>query len=248
MFSEASAATRGLGDAWPSRETISRWIECTGRARTMDEARHAARQPRSAGLPRPHLPAGRSVPAAFRRGLLQVAAEQPLGDCETDEPDASDRNAPAGSSPVHPAGTFHLEPGNPVVDAPSIGPRTAARLERIGIIHISDLLACDADETAQRLGRRGLSGETIRTWQRQARLMCSIPDVRGRDAQVLAACGVAEPADLCRFSPSLLFGIVSRYAQSAEGQRLLRSAEPPDLADVTRWIESARRASTRRAA
>jgi hypothetical protein len=88
----------------------------------------------------------------------------------------------------------------------------------------------------------------IRAWQRQARLMCCVPGLRGHDAQVLVACGITEAADLRRISPSALYAMVRPFLETDEGRRALRSARTPDLAEVTAWVEAAQRTRALRAA
>ncbi len=131
---------------------------------------------------------------------------------------------------------FYLELSSPVVDAPSIGPTTAKRLEKIGITTVADLLNRDAQQTAEKLQHRRVHAGTIRRWQDQARLMCQIPEIRGHDSQVLIACGIKDPEEIAQMSPQALFGIVGPFVATKEGQRLLRSSKTPDLSEVTDWI------------
>jgi hypothetical protein len=199
--SEGWLPSRG---AWPTRETVQRWIRAAGAAREIPPRESA---------------------------LLPFSAEG------TDDPAES----PSASE-------FCLHVDRPVVDAPSIGPTTARRLERIGIQTVAQLLSCDPDGTAGRLRRSRISAEMIRAWQRQARLMCCVPGLRGHDAQVLVACGITEAADLRRISPSALYAMVRPFLETDEGRRALRSARTPDLAEVTAWVEAAQRTRALRAA
>lgn len=85
-------------------------------------------------------------------------------------------------------------------------------------------------------------------WQRQARLMCRIPQLRGHDAQVLIACGIHEPEQLAAMSPKALLDLVGSFVGTVEGQRLLRSSNTPDLNEIANWIHWARNSRTLRAA
>lgn len=143
---------------------------------------------------------------------------------------------------------FFLELSSRIVEAPSIGPTTARRLEKIGILTVADLLNRDAQQIADRLQHRRLPAEAVRQWQDQARLMCRIPELRGHDAQVLTACGLTDPEAIARMSPQALFAIVGPFVATKEGQRLLRSAKSPDLEEVARWITWAQQARTLKAA
>ncbi|HUG67374.1 MAG TPA: DUF4332 domain-containing protein, partial [Pirellulaceae bacterium] len=84
---------------------------------------------------------------------------------------------------------YYLTPSADVVDGPSIGPKTAKRFVKIGVTTVQELLDCDPVDVARRLRVRHITAETIEDWQDQASLVCSIPNLRGHDAQILVACG-----------------------------------------------------------
>jgi hypothetical protein len=208
---------------WPRAETVRSWIHAARRARPLVEVFAAA-----AGAGR----SPRRWPSRLEREAACVARTIPAGD-EAERPARAD---------------VRLRPDSPVVDAPSIGPKTARLLERIGIVSIGNLLTCDAEATARRLHHPRITADVLVTWQRQSALMCSIPGLRCGDAQVLVACGIHQPADLRRISASALSAIVGPYVESAEGRRVLRSAAPPTADDVARWVESAQDEGMSRAA
>jgi len=134
---------------------------------------------------------------------------------------------------------FYLHMSSPVVDAPTIGPKTAERLEVIGIHTVSDLVNRTAIDIANQLDRKRITTETVEQWQKQAILVCRIPMLRGHDAQVLVACDITEPEQVANSSASDLYAIVGPFANSKEGQRLLRSAKTPDLEECGDWINFA---------
>ncbi len=143
---------------------------------------------------------------------------------------SDDSDASSGST------RFYLETDSPVVDAPSIGPKMAEKLAKIGIITVSDFLNRPAESIAEKLGDSKLSAETLQTWQAQSSLMCQVPGLRGHDAQLLVACDITTPEQLRGYSPARLLAVVGPLAESREGQRMLRSANAPDLAEVQDWI------------
>ena len=143
---------------------------------------------------------------------------------------------------------FYLELQSQIEDAPSIGPTTARRFEKIGVQTVADLLSRDAQQLTDRLQHGRINADMIRQWQDQSRLLCQIPELRGHDAQVLVACGLRDPESVARLSPQALFGIVGPFVATKEGQRLLRSAKSPDLAEVTDWIQWSQQARTLKAA
>ncbi|MEC8553758.1 MAG: DUF4332 domain-containing protein [Planctomycetota bacterium] len=131
---------------------------------------------------------------------------------------------------------YYLELESPVVDAPSIGPRMAERLEPCQVETVSELLAADAEDLAERLGHRRVDAEAVEAWQHQANLVCRIPNLRGHDAQLLVACDLTTPEQLCDLSPEYVLSEVTAVAESKVGQRILRGSEAPDLQEVTDWI------------
>lgn len=131
---------------------------------------------------------------------------------------------------------FYLELSSPVVDAPSIGPRMAAKLEALGIHTVDQLLAANAESLADKLNHRRVDGDTVRAWQEQARLVCRIPNLRGHDAQMLVACDFTSPEALATMDPGTVLAQVAQFAESKEGQRVLRGSKEPDLEEVTDWI------------
>lgn len=135
---------------------------------------------------------------------------------------------------------FYLSQDRAVVDAPSIGPKMAQRLNSVGIITVRDLLQADPESLASRMGSRKFSGEMIRHWQQQAQLVCRVPELRGHDAQLLVAVGVHSPERLSKSTAVKLWEEVKKVADSEEGKRILRGSAEPDLTEVQNWIESAR--------
>ena len=131
---------------------------------------------------------------------------------------------------------FYLELASPVVDAPSIGPRMAAKLEQQNICTVDQLLAANPEQLADKINSRRVDTDTVRAWQQQAQLVCRIPNLRGHDAQLLVACGLDSPEFVANMDADALLAQVSEVAQSKEGQRILRGSKEPDMAEVLDWI------------
>lgn len=160
---------------------------------------------------------------------------------------ATDRSPAASTSNVHAAsalvaGTgasqwkFFLDIDSPVVDAPSIGPKMASKLAELDIRSIADLLNCHTESAADRLGERSVSAETIADWQKQALLVCRVPNLRGHDAQIIVGTGLSTAEELANSNPESLYERVVQYASSKAGLRILRGATPPDRKEVSEWI------------
>ncbi|HYD86332.1 MAG TPA: DUF4332 domain-containing protein [Vitreimonas sp.] len=130
----------------------------------------------------------------------------------------------------------------PVVQAPSIGPKTAKRLEAVGVKTIADLLAMDADDGETKIDTRHISAQVIRDWQAQALLACTVPGLKSREAQALVACGVTTPEELIEMDATDLCDGVARWGLSDEGQRAWGASPAPSEDDVATWIARARRA------
>jgi predicted flap endonuclease-1-like 5' DNA nuclease len=134
---------------------------------------------------------------------------------------------------------FHLALGDEIEAAPSIGPKTAERLIAIGLVTVADLLAADPGEAAMRVGARHITPETIADWQDQARLVMSVPGLRGTHAQLLVGAGFRSAEAIASAEPTALSAAVLRFATTREGERVLRSGDPPDIERIKTWIESA---------
>ncbi|MEZ6132105.1 MAG: DUF4332 domain-containing protein [Planctomycetaceae bacterium] len=134
---------------------------------------------------------------------------------------------------------FYLNRSDDVEAAPSIGPRTAQHLAKVGIYTVDDLLKASAVDVAAQLNNRRINADTILQWQGQARLVCQIPDLRGHDAQILVACGITEPEQLSAKRPVDLMALVGPFVDTSEGERIVRGGRKPDLEEVTDWIASA---------
>ncbi len=136
-----------------------------------------------------------------------------------------------------------LSPQSPVVEAPSIGTKTALRLAEAGVYTVEQLLRVHPAVLAARLSNDWISSDTIRLWQSQAGLACAITNLRSVDAQLLTLVGVRELADILRFDAQSLHAVIQHQAQSSAGQRILRESAPPEIDRVRKWIEEAQSAA-----
>jgi predicted flap endonuclease-1-like 5' DNA nuclease len=153
---------------------------------------------------------------------------------------------PAANAPSR--WTFHLNPEDAVVAAPSIGPKTAKQLAAIGIQTVADLLTTDAEELVRRLGHKRLQARQVRQWQQQATLATRVPLLRGHDAQILVALGITLPEQLAQADPHKLWAEVEPFVASKPGKRILRGSQTPDFSKVKDWVRYAAAARTTKAA
>ncbi|TWT90249.1 hypothetical protein Mal64_06330 [Pseudobythopirellula maris] len=147
------------------------------------------------------------------------------------------RREPSGPA----APKYYLETTSPVVDAPSIGPKTAEMLQRAGVRTVAELLEADAERLAGEIDSKRVDAATVVAWQHQAHLVCCVPELRGHDAQVLVGCGFTTVDGIASMKPAELLEFVEPFCETSEGERALRGAQKPDLDEVTGWIRSARR-------
>lgn len=137
---------------------------------------------------------------------------------------------------------IYLEPADDIEKAPAIGPKTASRLAEAGVRTVAELLDADADSLAARLGRSDTTGDTVRRWQEQARLVCSVPGLRGMQSQLLVGAGYRTLESIAAADADKLCADVLSYSTTSEGQRILRDTAPPDIARIKLWAEAARTA------
>ncbi|QDU39181.1 hypothetical protein Mal4_35170 [Maioricimonas rarisocia] len=195
--------------------------------------------------PAPSTPSPDSADTSRRRPPMRehVAAQEEPGtpaDVQAASEPAPQPDAAAGSHAADSESLrFWLSPDDPLVDAPSIGSKTARRLRRVRMRTVADLLECDPYEVSDVLDVHYMDGETIRSWQEQASLMCRVPGLRGHDAQILVACGITEPEDLAVADVDELTEQCRQFVESEDGQRLLRDPMPPLPEEVAAWIDQA---------
>ena len=132
---------------------------------------------------------------------------------------------------------YYLKPSDDVVDAPSIGAKTAKRLAKFGIMTVKDLLDCEPEQTAQQLRVRYIDAELIEDWQDQASLVCGVPNLRGHDAQILVASGFTTRDEIRHATVGEILAAAINFANSSEGKRVLRGSAQPDKDEVEDWIE-----------
>jgi hypothetical protein len=167
------------------------------------------------------------------------AEEEPCDEAE--EIDASEEDDASDDEPhVRSSG---LTRENLVVDAPSIGPKTAARLEEVGIYTIGDLLDCDIEETAFLLDVHYIDSETLRDWQDQTKLMMEVPGLRVHDVQIMVGAGIRTSKELAEAPARTLFLLATEFLNSPEGERVRRGDDLFMEEEVEEWIERARDAA-----
>ncbi len=133
---------------------------------------------------------------------------------------------------------FYLELSDEVEKAPSIGKKTAARLEKIGIKTIEDLLTTNAKEMSEKINTKWISEKEVNNWQYQSRLVCEVAGLRGGQSQILVAAGIKTSRSLSKMQSSELYALLSLFCQTKEGQNLRACESLPDKTKVESWINA----------
>jgi predicted flap endonuclease-1-like 5' DNA nuclease len=134
---------------------------------------------------------------------------------------------------------FHLVLSDNLEAAPSIGPKSALRFADIGVITVGDFLARAPKDMAAQLKSRNFSAQILSDWQAQARLVLSIPRLRGTHAQLLVGAGYRALEAIRAADPDALIESVLAFAQSDAGQKVLRDGRAPGAEKIRSWIENA---------
>ena len=127
-----------------------------------------------------------------------------------------------------------------LIDAPSIGKKTASLFSSIHLHTVGQFLAEDADHVAARLNTYWIDASLVHVWQAQARLMCQIPNLAPRDAQMLAGAGYRSASDIAVDDPRLLVSKIARFALTTPGRRYLKGNPPPTEEKIIGWAKQCR--------
>ena len=160
----------------------------------------------------------------------------------TETPEAAPApKAPARAEPDV-AEDSRLTLDSDVVDAPSIGKKTAARLNAIGIETIRDLMGIDPVTTAEALDVGHITAETVLDWQDQTALKMALPSLRVHDVQLLVGAGFRSIDDVAEARAGELFAAAKAHFEKPETRRIINDNNAPDPEEVLHWIELAKEA------
>jgi predicted RecB family nuclease len=129
-------------------------------------------------------------------------------------------------------------------DVLGLGPRAAGRLATVGVRTVDDLLVAKPQAAAD----KHFSVETIAAWQREARLIVSLPTLSTDAARVLAAVGVSSAERLARSTPTELIAKLEAFWRESESQSWIAKQAKPTSAEVCSWISIAINPSLQEAA
>ena len=151
------------------------------------------------------------------------------------------RSAPTPiSADAAEAARIYLSASDPLEAAPSIGPKMAQRFANLGIVTVADFLSHDAHDMAQLLDNKHFDQMTLEEWQAQARLVMSVPGLRGGHAQLLTGSGYLDAHAIALADPVAFSADILKFAMSSDGKRILRDGQPPDVEKIKSWVDAAR--------
>lgn len=254
----------GQGRTFPSRESARQWIGAAHRSRTLADALDAAgwgedeEGPDGEGGsdlggddPGPFGDGSGRGPRTLRRARRTRAGRKSrvtLRNSASRMRLRAESGGETGSKAEPPEWRYFLQTDSLVVEAPSIGPKMAERLKELGILTVSDLIGRRPESISAGLTEAKVTARQAQDWQRQAVLMCRVPELRGHDAQILVACGIDTAEQLAGMTPATLWKQIEPFLETREAARLLRSSTPPDLDEVTDWVRYAGHSRALRAA
>jgi hypothetical protein len=152
-------------------------------------------------------------------------------------PDAAQGDAP---TPAEAHSGFRLTLDHGIAHAPSVGARTAKRLERQGIATVRDLVKADPAALAVRLDARGLGAQAISDLQDEALLACAVPGLTGAHAELLVGAGYRSANVIAAAEADRLCADILAFALTPAGQRILEDGGAPDIERIKGWLAAAR--------
>lgn len=171
--------------------------------------------------------------------LTGNSAPEPVVAARPAEPEAQPERLSTLTSPRQ---KHYLALSDNIERAPTIGPRSAKRLEPLGIKTVSDFLSASVYLAAGAFNSKNVTPETILLWQDQCRLMLDVPGLRGSHTELLAGAGYRTAQSLVEAEETKLCADVLAFATTSAGKRILREGAPPDIERIKGWLATARHA------
>jgi len=134
---------------------------------------------------------------------------------------------------------FYLSVASSLKEFPVLGGETGSVFARLGILSVSDLLAADPKQIADRLNRRDIRTETVALWQSHMSLLCHVSELSLNDAQLLTACGITSPMELREASSDQLWSAIESFLTTDQAGRFISAGQRYSRARIGDWIDAA---------
>lgn len=121
-------------------------------------------------------------------------------------------------------------------DVLSLGPRTSAKLLRLGVQSVEHLLVAKPHLLSVRLADERITWQTIACWQREAQLILALPQLGAETARILAIAGFSGPQRVANCSPTELIARLEQFDPQQKQAAGLMADSLPDFVEVSRWI------------
>jgi hypothetical protein len=190
--------------------------------------------------PEPQVPPAPQVPP-----LSRVPPELQLALASPALPAKASRDEPADETDVT-EDACRLTLDSAIVDAPSIGPKTASRLQAVGCHCVRDLLRADSYALSAELATGWITPAIITAWKSQAVLMCGVPRLTAAAAILMVEAQVDTVEKLAAIDLASLLELCRQAARTNVGQRALRDQPLPNAQRWQSWIQGAQDAANPR--
>ena len=115
-------------------------------------------------------------------------------------------------------------------------PNRAERLAGLNLISAGDLAVADPAAIAKHFGAPRKAASMLRHYRRAIRLAASVPGMMPRDAMLLVSVHRRSIRGLARETPGGLYRDLQRFAESTQGQSLMRGRRLPSTRRIKQWI------------
>ncbi|TWU00950.1 DUF4332 domain-containing protein [Stieleria varia] len=194
----------------------------------------------------------RHLPAEIKTVRSERAADTPAVSTKSETPQPATPSS--GAAKITSVETKRipqvpsLSESDDLVDAPSIGPKTAKRFEAIGIHTVGEFLSASPDEMVVKLATSWIDQQKLIDWQHQARLVTQVASLCGYKSQLLVAVGCTNASQLAEQDASSLTAQIKQFAGTSAGKRILRNTSAPPESEIRKWIEDASSTPVRKVA
>lgn len=184
-------------------------------------------------------------PIEMAGGSITLYAKVPLAENKP----KSIQKSPAHQTAHQPAGNHRQRVLSMKIAHIGIcSPQRAKRLAALNMITAGDLAVADPSTLAKHFGAPRKAASMLRHYRRAIRLAASVPGMMPRDAMLLVSIHRRSIRGLASETPGSLYRDLQRFAESSQGQTLLRGRRLPSTRRIKQWIMQCEAARSNRPA